>query len=308
MKGLELAERYWREAGAPAMEAACPELRGRLAAGLVGEGSECLGFDDELSRDHDWGPGFCLWLTQEDFAAHRQALQAAYAALPREFLGFRRLRESVHSQGRVGVFSITGFYARFLGPDSPPETLAQWLAVPEQALSVCTNGRVFEDGPGAFTRVREKLLAYYPEDVRRKRLAARCAGAAQAGQYNHPRCLSRGDRMAALRALAEFIDHAQGAVFLLNRSYRPYYKWAHRALKELPLLGREAAAAFEALAACPQEERQGHIEALSALIIRTLGEQGLTDSPGDFLLDHAEQLQASIRDPGLRALPLMFGN
>lgn len=307
MKGLDLAQRYWREVGAPAMEAACPELRGRMAAGLVGEGSECLGFDDGLSRDHDWGPGFCLWLTEGDMARYGAALEAAYAALPREFLGLRRLRESVHSQGRVGVFSVDSFYARLLGPKGPPETLAQWLTVPDQALSVCTNGRVFEDGLGEFTRIREKLLAYYPEDVRRKRLAARCAGAAQAGQYNHPRCLSRGDQVAALRALGEFIDHAQGAIFLLNRRYRPYYKWAHRALGKLPLLGREAAEGFEALAGCAPQERQDRIEGLCGLIVRALADQGLTDSPSDFLLDHGEQLQLSIHDPGLRSLPLMFG-
>lgn len=307
MKGLELARRYWQEAGAPAMERACPELRGRMAAGLAGEGSECLGFDDETSRDHDWGPGFCLWLTKEDFSAHGEALRAAYAALPREYLGFRRLRESGHSQGRVGVFSIPGFYARFLGPEGPPETLAQWLTVSDQALSVCTNGRVFTDGLGEFTRVRERLLSYYPEDVRRKRLAAQCAGAAQAGQYNHIRCLARGDGVAALRALGEFVDHAQAVVFLLNRRYRPYYKWAHRALLELPLLGREAGAAFEGLAACPREERQERIEALCALLIRGLKEQGLTEGGDDFLLTHGERIQRSIRDETLRSLPLMLG-
>ena len=187
------------------------------AAGLVGEGSECLGFDDEISRDHDWGPGFCLWLTEEDLAVHGKALREAYSALPREYLGVRRLRESEHSRGRVGVSSIPEFYGRFLGPKGPPETLTQWLTVSDQALSVCTNGRVFQDVPGEFTRVREKLLAGYPEDVRRKRLAAQCAKAAQAGQYNHPRCVSRGDGVAALRALGEFLDHAQAVVFLLIR-------------------------------------------------------------------------------------------
>lgn len=307
MKGLELAERYWHEAGAAVIQAACPSLWERLAVGLVGEGSECLGFDDEISQDHDWGPGFCLWLAAEDFDACAGALGAAYASLPREFMGFRRLRESQHSQGRVGVFSISGFYGRFLGPDGPPETLLQWLAVSDQALSVCTNGKVFQDGLGEFTRIRRKLLDYYPEDVRRKRLSAQCAMAAQAGQYNHPRCLSRGDQVAALRALGEFIDHAQAAVYLLNRQYRPYYKWAHQAMGSLPLLGHRAKGLFEALAACPPQDRQDCVEALSALLVQGLKDQGLTDGPSDFLLDHAEKVQRSIQDPAVRSLPLMLG-
>ena len=113
--------------------------------------------------------------------------------------------------------------------------------------------------------------------------------------------------MAALRALGEFVDHAQAVVFLLNRRYRPYYKWAHRALLELPFLGREAGAAFAELAACPPPERLGRIEALCALLIRGLEEQGLTDGGSDFLLDHGERILASVQDRALRSLPLMLG-
>ena len=49
MQGLELAKRYYEEVGRPMLERDFPELLPRLAAGLVGEGSECLGFDDAIS-------------------------------------------------------------------------------------------------------------------------------------------------------------------------------------------------------------------------------------------------------------------
>ena len=60
MKGMELARAYYTQLGAPLIRQALPEYQGRIAAGLVGEGSECYGYDDAYSQDHDFGPGFCL--------------------------------------------------------------------------------------------------------------------------------------------------------------------------------------------------------------------------------------------------------
>ena len=62
-KGLDLCEAFFEEYGLPMLQSEFPAYLPYIAAGLVGEGSECFGFDDEISRDHDFGPGFCLWLT-----------------------------------------------------------------------------------------------------------------------------------------------------------------------------------------------------------------------------------------------------
>ena len=60
MKGLELSKRFYETYGAPMLSEKFPELEDKLAIGLVGDGSECFGYDDDISRDHDFEPGFCI--------------------------------------------------------------------------------------------------------------------------------------------------------------------------------------------------------------------------------------------------------
>ena len=67
MTGLVLSQAYYRQACLPILREKLPECLGRMAVGLVGEGSECFGWDDDISRDHSWGPRIFFWLTSEDF-------------------------------------------------------------------------------------------------------------------------------------------------------------------------------------------------------------------------------------------------
>ena len=273
------------------------------AGGIGTLGKEAFAFADFL---HD--SGMSLWqvlpMGPTGYGESPYQSSSVFAGNPM-LISCARLREDPMSAGRVGVLSTEGFYARFLGRTSLPEKQTQWLTIPSQVLCVCTNGQVFEDREGSFTALRRGLQAYYPEDVRRKKLAARCALAAQSGQYNFPRCLKRGDGVAAMKALAEFIDHVQEAVFLLERRYRPYYKWAHRALLELPRWGETAGPLFEQLVQGVSEAQIEPVECLSGLLIDALRREGLSGSGSDFLLPHAKEVQETIDDQVIRALPLM---
>jgi hypothetical protein len=305
MKGLALSEEYYRTFGAAMIETQFPRYRDRIAVGLVGLGSECLGFDDVLSQDHDWGAGFCMWLEKSDYDAIGISLQKAYDALP-GFMGFHR-KKSIWGDGRVGVLNTGDFYTSFIGLPHAPENAGKWLIIPESSLSTCTNGRVFSDPLGAFSSIRQQLLNHYPEDVRLKKIAARCMTAAQSGQYNYQRSLRRNATYPAFHALARFCEDALSLVFLLNRRYMPFYKWACMAAKSLPIMGADISEAVEALIREEKtQEKERCIEAICARLIETLIKQGLSDSPSDFLLDHGPRVHSLIRDENLKRLDMWW--
>ncbi len=301
MKGLELSRQYYETACRPVLKDRLGEKFGRLAAGLVGNGSECYGFDDELSQDHDFGPRFFIWLTDEDDAEIGAEVRAAMEALPKSFLDYQGVNVSEHGAvGRQGVFRIGTYYRMMIGLDHVPADIGEWRRLGEVNLSIATNGQVFEDGPGAFTAFRNALKAGFPESLRLKKLAACCCSAAQTGQYNYIRCLRRGEAVAAHICEAEFMEHAMRLVYLLNNAYRPFYKWIHRGLLDLPVLGRET---YDLLGGLIRADGpRAHvdlIETISEKIIGELRRQGLTDSSSTFLLDHGAQVQARIQDPVL---------
>lgn len=306
MNGLALAKEYFDMVGRPMIEKKFPGVKSRIAAGLVGMGSDCLGFDDRLSRDHDWGPGFCLWLGKDDYNCIGLDLQESYDALPGSYRGIRR-NTSRWGRGRLGVHEICGFYRSFVGLSGAPQRLMEWLVVPECNLAACVSGKVFVDPSGEFSEVRNKILSYYPEDVRLKKIAARCMSAAQAGQYNYTRCLERSDLYAAWSSLVTFCEDVMALVYLLNRKYMPYFKWHCKGAAELPVLGQEISQAVSVL--CQGNNHQTQQDVISTCceaVAGTLKIQGLSREVGSDLLEHGPAVQNCIKDKELEQLDVWY--
>ena len=301
MQGLEISQEFFREYGVPLLENRFGDFKKRIAAGLVGEGSECFGFDDDISRDHDWGPGFCLWLTEGDYKSIGAELSDELKTLPADFEGVGPREETEWAGNRIGVFEIGAFYKQFIGIDHVPANLAEWRMIPESTLATVTNGRVFTDPLGEFTGFREALIQFYPEDVRLKKIASRCMSLAQLGQYNFVRCAQRKEIVAARYVEAQFCAHIISLIFLLNRRYTPFYKWMHRAVKELPVLGEAVYKLLsDIVVAYGFRNKSLLISETCKMVIDEFRREGLSDSSSDFFVDHGPIIQSKIQDEGLR--------
>ena len=312
MKGLELSRAYFRGYGLPVLREQFPDVLPQLAFGLAGSGSECLGFDDEVSRDHDFEPGFCIFLPGEDEVGRRTEflLERAYAKLPKEFMGLRRAVIQPVGGARHGVIRMENFFLEKTGTPDGLLSADQWFTVPEQSLLEAAGGEIFEDYRGEMTRIRARLT-YYPEAVRLKKLAGHLLLMAQSGQYNYARCLAHGEEAAAQLSVFAFVKSAASAVFLLNRRYQPYYKWLFRSLRGLPLLS-ESAELMEYLITTDngpdsREEKAAVMEGIASDVIDLLTEEGITDAVCGDLEKHAYSVNDRIADPDIRNRHILAG-
>lgn len=311
MQGLELARRYYEEFGRAMIAERFPDYEGRIAVGLAGSGSDCLGFDDDVSADHDSGAGFCLWLTDDDYENIGFRLAREYSKLPAEFMGVPKGRVNSYGSSHFGVKSISGFYTPFTGRAGAPETNAEWLYTPEFSLAAAVSGEVFRDDLGEFTAVRERIKNGMPEDVRLKKIAARVIAAAQSGQYNYPRCLAHGETGAAVLAAAEFVRNTASLIYLINRRYAPFYKWLLRGMRglgQLSHLERELSFILTEGNFTEQTRAKSEtIEGVCAELAEYFRACGLASSWADFLEPYAYEIQNNIKDPELRNMHIMEG-
>ena len=235
---IEKNRRFYEREVADLIHTRFPEYERRIAVGIVGEGSDCFGYDDEISRDHDFGTGVCLWVTEEDMGRFGFQLSIAYNELvdrvERSYYT-ERLRE------RRGVMTIHDFYSDILHIDCDTDncqmTESDWYKLDHSCLKTATNGEVFRDDLGRFTAFRNLLLAYYPDRVWKTRIAEQLHLYASSLQVNYARCMSRGDTVAAELCRSQGLRSAMELYFLLKREYPPYYKWTYRAMSDLDAEG-----------------------------------------------------------------------
>ena len=305
-KGLEICQKYYETYGKKMIDEKYQDYKQYMAIGMFGYGSDCLGYDDEISRDHDFGGGFCILLPAPVYQKIGKEMQEDYEKLPDEFMDVKRLT-SFHGQGRVGVFEIDQFFLQFL--NIYPHSSNDWLYLDEQALLNCTNGMIFDDYYGEVTKIR-KELAYYPEVIRIKKIALTVAKIAQSGQYNYGRCMKRHDYVAANLAINEFIDQTLSLIYLMNKRYKPYYKWSFYGLKDCVIL-YDIKDCLEKLVILPNQKEQWNqryeginkndekvriIEYICQRIVEELNEAGLSHLKDEFLDNHVAVIMNHIEE------------
>lgn len=236
--GLDLAEIYYHKAARPVLDAHFPGLP--HAAALVGYGSDVLGLDTPVSRDHGWGPRFILFLRPEDLAASgARIFETLRQHLPVQVRGYAthfsrpdpldngvrnpRLVDRGPIDPLITLTSLEAHYRSALGIDVAAElSPADWITLSEQALLEETAGRVFHDDLG-LESVRARL-AYYPPDVWRYLLAAQWALIAQEEAFVG-RTWQVGDALGSRVVTARIVERLMRLCFLMERRYAPYSKW-----------------------------------------------------------------------------------
>jgi len=316
LDGVSLARAYYRDVVEPLLSARWPGLG--HAAGRLGSGSDVLGLDDAMSRDHDWGLRLTVLV---DRSRLRQVDDYLTAALPQLFEGWpTRFATTWDStvRHRIEVNTPAGFAASRLGlTPSGPLTVLDWLCLTGQSLLEVTGGAVFADSQGEITDIRRRL-AWYPDDVWCYVVAAAWARIAEELPFVG-RTGFRGDDAGSRVIAGRLAQTAMQLGFLLERRWPPYPKWLGTMFATLPGAGSALPALQAALAADTWQRRQEMlVTALGALHDqqRTTGLPTGDDDAVEPFFDRpfpsvrpqvVDVLLAAVTDPQVRRLPAGLG-
>lgn len=329
IKGIDLGESFFNDIARPILNAEFHYLR--YSAGLIGYGSDVLGYDDVMSTDHMWGPRFLLFLPADDFEATKASVAAVFSSrFPYLYKGYSvhfsppdaqdggtRLRTEIKS-GKVDPLveyhTPRSFFEEYLcwNPDLEV-SIQQWLTIYEHRLLGVTSGRVFHDDLGIEDTRRK--LSYYPHDIWLWMMASQWKMIAEEEPFNG-RCGSVGDELGSRIVAARQVQRIMRLCFLQEKRYAPYNKWLGTAFKQLsvePLL----TPLFErVLNASKWEERDEFLGRSYTVLAERHNALNLTEPLSvetapffnrPFTVISAERfttaLYKMIRDPWLRSLP-----
>ncbi|WP_199509425.1 DUF4037 domain-containing protein [Nucisporomicrobium flavum] len=248
MSGLDLAQRFYERAVRPLLDGT-PH-----AAALLGPGSEVLGFDDDVSPDHDFGPRVQLFLPP--------------GTAPPDLSGL---------PGQVEVTTAAAYFRARLGADpAAGMTLTDWLVSPTQVLATLTAGAVFHDPDGELAR-RRAALSWYPRDIWRYALAAGWLRVAQEEAFPS-RAGAAGDDLGSRVVTARLVRELMRLAFLIERRWAPYAKWLGTAFTRLDLAAQAGPPLAEALAATGWRDREDALVRAASVLAAATNDLGL--APG----------------------------
>jgi hypothetical protein len=317
VNGAEVARRYYDHVVGSLLQRHRPGLP--HAAGRLGGGSDVLGLDDAMSRDHDWGLRLTLLVDEPLVGEVDELLERE---LPGTVDGLPVRFATTHDAAvrhRVEVTTVEAFVRSRLGVDAQaPPTVEQWLTVTGQGVLEVTAGPVFADTDGRLAAVRNRL-AWYPHDLWLHLVAVDWARLGEELPFVG-RTGARGDDLGSRLVAARLAGVLVHLAFLLERRWPPYPKWQVEVAAGLPRASSALPRLAAALAADRWQDREQGLCAAAELLLDVQRGAGLpSDSAGAIVPFHdrpyrgiaphvEERLLAAVRNPQVRALPRGVGS
>ena len=327
IKGLELCEAFFHECGYPIIRRNYPELK--FTAGLLGYGSDVLGYDDVVSTDHMWGPRFYLFLKNEDISVKEQLMELFSNELPCTFRGYSvhfskpnpndngvRHAECIDSgpvSPLIWIYTVDEFVDEYLG-GIPKDDLA-WLALSEHRLLGFTGGKLFVDSLG-MQKIRN-ALSFYPDQVKLYLIASQWVLIAQEQAFVK-RASDCGDELGSRIICSRIAERLMRLCFLYQNKYAPYSKWFGTGFEKLSGIQEISREIYAAVSANTILERETHMVKAQVLVTELHNESHLT-KPLEVSVQKyfsreidviyaeriAEKVRETISHPVLRMSPLI---
>lgn len=292
IKGLTLCERFFFEIAKPILDKHFPDLV--YSAGLIGYGSDVLGYDDETSIDHMWGPRFYLFLRDQDISLKERVMRVFSEEFPYTYAGYsvnfsapdpndNGVRHAQFiTEGPVSplifIYTIDEYLDEYLGRhDLENLTDLDWLTFSEHRLLALTSGKIFID----HLHIREKLdvIRFYPENVRMFLIASNWSLIAEEQAFVK-RCADVGDETGSVLICARIAERLMRLAFLYCKQYAPYSKWFGTAFEKLPVDEAICSSIRKAVTASNIAERESGIVQAQKLVADWHNTLGLTENVG----------------------------
>ncbi|PKO12113.1 MAG: hypothetical protein CVU39_25910 [Chloroflexi bacterium HGW-Chloroflexi-10] len=326
--GLELSRRYYQEIIRPLIMVHFPSLP--HSAALVGFGSDVIGMDTPLSRDHMWGPRLILFLSEINFESNRSLLdEMLRGQLPYSFLGYPtsygppdqigvRLLKSIQDgpvDHLIDITTLSSYFDNELGSGAwQNPSPSEWLTFSEHRLLTLTSGAVFHDDLG-LNAIRTRLT-YYPRDIWLYLMASDWSQIGQEEPFVG-RTGEVGDDFGSRLLAARLVQTCMRLCFRLEKQYTPYSKWFGSAFQRLNIAAQLSDHLNTILTANDWQTRETGLCQVYINLAAAHNQLGIT-SPLDagcssfhgrpYQVIHAERfaeaLQQSIQNSILRNLPL----
>ncbi len=289
IKGRDLCRDFYFEIAEPILKAHFPSLK--YTAGLIGYGSDTLGFDDATSTDHMWGPRFYLFVENENRTIKEKIFEVFSHTLPYTYKGY-----SVHfsepdpndngvqhaeiiTEGPVNplIFFYTpeNYLREYLGAsDFSDLSPADWLSFSEHRLLALTKAEFYKDD--LYFAKKLEVLREYPRDVWLYLAASNWSLLAEEQAFVK-RCSDVGDELGSVLACSRIAERLMRLCFLYCHQYAPYSKWFGTAFNRLPVSDEIRSAVYGALTAHDITERENNIVLAQKLIADLHDSLGITE-------------------------------